>query len=83
MVVCACGCVCRAVEQGVTQIDIEQFQELGVSGVLARVHEVIGDSPCYVSFDIDVLDPAFACGTVTLRLVEAVSCCMMMMITTH
>ena len=25
----------------------------------------IGDRPCYVSFDIDVLDPAFAPGTGT------------------
>jgi len=54
-----------AVEQGVTQIDIDAFQEMGVEGVLTKVAEVVGRAPCYVSFDIDVLDPAFACGTGT------------------
>ena len=31
----------------------------------ARVRERIGDGPAYLSFDIDVLDPAFAPGTGT------------------
>lgn len=32
---------------------------------MERIHEVVGDTPSYVTFDIDVLDPAFACGTVS------------------
>ena len=37
-----------------------------MKAVIARIHEVVGGAPTYVSFDIDVLDPAFACGTVRL-----------------
>ncbi len=33
--------------------------------VPAKAHAVIGDAPAYLSFDIDVLDPAFAPGTGT------------------
>jgi len=32
---------------------------------LDEIRRVIGDAPVYVSFDIDVLDPAFAPGTGT------------------
>lgn len=32
---------------------------------MAEVREKIGDAPCYISFDIDGLDPAFAPGTGT------------------
>lgn len=53
------------IEQGITQIDIDDFYQLGVEAVKARIHEIIGDYPTYVSFDIDALDPAFACGTGT------------------
>jgi hypothetical protein len=40
----------------------------------ARVRERIGDGPAYLSFDIDVLDPAFAPGTGTP---EVAGCCLM------
>lgn len=33
--------------------------------VAARVRDCVGDAPVYLSFDIDVLDPAFAPGTGT------------------
>ena len=33
--------------------------------VLAQIRERIGSTPCYISFDIDALDPAFAPGTGT------------------
>jgi agmatinase len=33
--------------------------------VAARIREVVGDAPAYLSFDIDSLDPAFAPGTGT------------------
>jgi len=33
--------------------------------LMARVRETIGDAPCYLSFDIDGIDPAFAGGTGT------------------
>jgi agmatinase len=33
--------------------------------VAQRIREVAGNAPAYLSFDIDVLDPAFAPGTGT------------------
>jgi agmatinase len=35
------------------------------AAVAARIAEVVGDAPAYLSFDIDALDPAFAPGTGT------------------
>src|SRR5690625_2231004 len=39
--------------------------ELGVSEVITRLRERIGERPLYISVDIDVLDPAHAPGTGT------------------
>jgi hypothetical protein len=63
------------VEQGITQIDMEAFQRMGLNAVLTRIHEVVGTAPCYVTFDIDVLDPAFACGTVRVQCCPAGCMC--------
>ena len=35
--------------------------------LMAEVRDRIGDAPCYLSFDIDSLDPAFAPGTGTVE----------------
>lgn len=32
---------------------------------MARVRQTIGNTPCYLSFDIDGIDPAYAGGTGT------------------
>ena len=37
----------------------------GVEAVLEVIEERVGDTPCYITFDIDCLDPAFAPGTGT------------------
>ena len=37
----------------------------GTDATIARIRDVVGDHPCYVTFDIDGLDPAFAPGTGT------------------
>ncbi len=37
----------------------------GLMPTLKAIRERIGNSPCYISFDIDCLDPAFAPGTGT------------------
>ena len=50
---------------GVTVISAEDVHEAGPGRVAARISEVIGDAPAYLSFDIDALDPAFAPGTGT------------------
>ena len=44
---------------------MEEFHDLGVAGTLAEVRRVVGDEPTYITFDVDVLDPAFAPGTGT------------------
>ena len=38
---------------------------LGVEGAADQIRQRVGDTPVYVSIDIDVLDPAFAPGTGT------------------
>ncbi len=50
---------------GMNVIDAPEAHRLGPEGVAARIREIVGDGPCYLSFDIDGLDPAFAPGTGT------------------
>lgn len=52
-------------EQGIRVIHMEEFADLGVEATLAEVRRVVGQEPTYVTFDVDVLDPAFAPGTGT------------------
>jgi agmatinase len=52
-------------ESGMTVIHAEEVQQLGVPAVVARIRQVIGDGPAYLTFDVDSLDPAFAPGTGT------------------
>jgi agmatinase len=51
--------------QGVTTITAQEVHESGAAVIAARVREIVGEAEVYVSFDIDVLDPAFAPGTGT------------------
>ncbi|WP_203076266.1 agmatinase [Falsiroseomonas ponticola] len=51
--------------QGVTIVTALDFHEIGPAAVAAKVRDVVGTAPTYLSFDIDVLDPAFAPGTGT------------------
>ncbi|WP_410217648.1 agmatinase [Paracoccus sp. (in: a-proteobacteria)] len=50
---------------GVTILDAPSVHRDGVEATLERVRAVVKDRPCYVTFDIDALDPAFAPGTGT------------------
>jgi agmatinase len=50
---------------GFTVLDARFVHERGVAAVVETVRRVVGDHPCYISFDIDVLDPCFAPGTGT------------------
>jgi agmatinase len=50
---------------GVHVIDAPEVHRIGAEAVAARAREIVGDRPCYLSFDIDGLDPAFAPGTGT------------------
>jgi agmatinase len=51
--------------QGVTVVSAEDVHLLGPVAIAERIRAVIGTSPCYLSFDVDALDPAFAPGTGT------------------
>jgi agmatinase len=52
-------------EHGVTIVTAPDVHEAGPAAIAARIREVVADAPVYLSFDIDVLDPAFAPGTGT------------------
>ena len=46
-------------------IDANEANEHAVGATIAAILERVGDSPAYLTFDIDGLDPAFAPGTGT------------------
>jgi agmatinase len=50
---------------GVTTIDIGMVKRDGIEATIARVRDIVGRRPVYVTFDIDAVDPAFAPGTGT------------------
>lgn len=52
-------------ESGMTVIHAEEIDALGIPAVVERARAVADGGPVYVSFDVDVLDPAFAPGTGT------------------
>ena len=51
--------------KGVTIITAQEVHELGPRAISERAAAVVGDTPTYLSIDIDALDPAFAPGTGT------------------
>ena len=46
-------------------IDARTVHEIGPQATAAKIKQIIGPRPTYVSFDIDCLDPAYAPGTGT------------------
>jgi agmatinase len=52
-------------EYGIDGIPYEELAALGPGGFAQRVHERAEGGPCFLSFDIDFVDPAFAPGTGT------------------
>ncbi|MFN3644156.1 MAG: agmatinase [Gemmobacter sp.] len=50
---------------GMTVIDAAAVHRDGVAAAIAQARGVVGTRPCYITFDIDALDPAFAPGTGT------------------
>jgi agmatinase len=51
--------------RGVTVLTAQDVHAIDPDAVAQRIHNVVGDAPAYLSFDIDSLDPAFAPGTGT------------------
>lgn len=54
-----------ALEHGMQIIFGNELHEMGMSACAKRIREVVGDTPVFVTFDIDFLDPAVAPGTGT------------------
>jgi agmatinase len=52
-------------ELGLEYLTTENVFELGPEAVAARIRQRVGDRPAFISFDIDVVDPAYAPGTGT------------------
>jgi agmatinase len=52
-------------ELGFTVVPCDQLRTLGPGSFASLVRERIGHRPVFISFDVDVLDPAFAPGTGT------------------
>jgi agmatinase len=50
---------------GIDALTAEELLALGPGGFSQRVRDRVGDGPCFLSFDIDFVDPAFAPGTGT------------------
>jgi agmatinase len=52
-------------ERGITSFFMRDVRKLGIDEVVERSAEIVGDSPAFLTVDVDVLDPAFAPGTGT------------------
>jgi agmatinase len=52
-------------ELGVDALTYEELAALGPAGFSQRVRNRVGDAPCFLTFDIDFVDPAYAPGTGT------------------
>jgi agmatinase len=50
---------------GLDALTFEELADLGPERFGARARSRAGDGPCFLSFDIDFVDPAFAPGTGT------------------
>ena len=50
---------------GIDALSFEELAALGPGGFSERVRDRVGAAPCFLSFDIDFVDPAFAPGTGT------------------
>jgi guanidinopropionase len=52
-------------DSGMRVMKIEEVYNLGITATITEIRRVIGEGPCYLTFDIDSIDPAFASGTGT------------------
>ena len=52
-------------QSGMRVMFIEEVQSRGIAAIVEEARAIVGDSPVYMSFDIDSIDPAFAPGTGT------------------
>ena len=50
---------------GIRVVKIEEFFDRGIEDVMTEARAIVGEKETYISYDIDVIDPAFAPGTGT------------------
>ncbi|KAF5502356.1 putative agmatinase 2 [Colletotrichum aenigma] len=50
---------------GFTIIEAHEIDDIGMNGIIEKVKKAVGDTPVYLSIDIDVLDPSIAPATGT------------------
>lgn len=50
---------------GYNVYDADWVHDHSAAQAIAKIRETVGDNPCYLTFDIDCLDPSFAPGTGT------------------
>ena len=50
---------------GMTVVHVEDVMEMGIPALIEKTRELIGDTPVYISVDVDGFDPAYAPGTGT------------------
>ena len=54
-----------AAELGMKLIPAHKVREMGLKTLVKTILERVGDKPCFLTFDIDFVDPAYAAGTGT------------------
>lgn len=54
-----------AADLGMKLIPAHKVREMGTDALIQAVLERVGDKPCFLTFDIDFVDPAYAPGTGT------------------
>ena len=52
-------------EHGMTIVNAHEMHKIGLEATAAKIREVVGNQPVFVTFDIDFIDPAYAPGTGT------------------
>lgn len=54
-----------AADLGMKLIPAHKVREMGMEKLVSTILERVGDKPCFLTFDIDFVDPAYAPGTGT------------------
>ncbi|HEY9037730.1 MAG TPA: agmatinase [Roseovarius sp.] len=55
-------------EQGFTVVQAEECWHKSMTPLMEQIRAKIGDAPCYLTYDIDSLDPSIAPGTGTMEI---------------
>jgi guanidinopropionase len=50
-------------ERGMRVVTMDEYEELGRKATIEVIRETIGDAPCYVTIDVDGIDPTCCPGT--------------------